>query len=151
MPGNRRKCTAELVRAAVKLKKGGANNADICRAVGIHEATFYRWVKTPRGALERELSESLKKAEADYKNALLGIIAKSAQERDWKAAAWLLERKYPDEYARPEAQLARQAAREAAQEAVGNVKDVLVRIADAAYGAEPDAEAGGVPSGVEGA
>lgn len=94
------KCTPDLIRRAVKLKKGGANNVDIAKAVGIAESTFYRWVSTPTSENQRELSESLKKAEADYKNALQGIIAKAAQERDWKAAAWLLERKYPDEYGR---------------------------------------------------
>lgn len=94
------KCTPDLIRRAVKLKKGGANNVDIAKAVGISESTFYRWVSTPTSDNQRELSESLKKAEADYKNALQGIIAKAAQERDWKAAAWLLERKYPDEYGR---------------------------------------------------
>lgn len=94
------KCDGELVRRAVKLKKGGATNVDIAKAIGISESTFYRWVSTPSTEAEKELSESLKKAEADYKNALQGIIAKAAQERDWKAAAWLLERKYPEEYGR---------------------------------------------------
>ena len=103
--GPKDKCTAEVVRKAVKLKKGGAPNKSIAAALGIHEATFYRWVGTPKTANQRELSESLKKAEADYDNALLGIIAKAAQERDWKAAAWLMERRYPELYARPEVRL----------------------------------------------
>ena len=94
------KCDEELVKKAVKLKKGGATNVDIAKSIGVSESTFYRWVSTPSTEAERELSESLKKAEADYKNALQGIIAKAAQERDWKAAAWLLERKYPEEYGR---------------------------------------------------
>lgn len=94
------KCTKELVQQAVKLKKGGANNQDIAKAVGIAESTFYKWISEPKREEEAELSEALKKAEADYKNALQGLIAKAAQERDWKAAAWLLERKYPDEFGR---------------------------------------------------
>lgn len=94
------KCTRELVDQAVKLKKGGANNQDIAKAVGIAESTFYKWISEPKREEEAELSEALKKAEADYKNALQGLIAKAAQERDWKAAAWLLERKYPDEFGR---------------------------------------------------
>ena len=98
----RPKCDERLIERAVRLKKGGANNIDIARAVGVAESTFYRWYSTPGSDLEREFSESLKKAEADYKNALLGIIAKASQDRDWKAAAWLLERKYPDEYGRRE-------------------------------------------------
>lgn len=98
--GRKPKLTPELLERAVKLKKGGANNRDICAAVGIHESTFYAWVNEPKGQAQREFSEAIKKAEADYKNALLAIIARDAQERDWKAAAWLLERKYPEEYSR---------------------------------------------------
>ena len=66
--------------------------------------TFYSY-NPPRTENQRELSEQLKKAEADYDNALLGIIAKAAQERDWKAAAWLMERRYPELYARPDVRL----------------------------------------------
>lgn len=94
------RCTDEAIRRAVFLKKGGANNKDIAAALGVHERTFYKWLNEPKSDNQRQLGHELKKAEADYKNALLSIIAKNAQERDWKAAAWLLERKYPSEYAR---------------------------------------------------
>lgn len=43
---------------------------------------------------------SHEKAEADYYAALEAIILKAGRERDWKAAAWLLERKRPQQYAR---------------------------------------------------
>lgn len=127
------KCNDDVINSAVKLKKGGANNQDIARAIGIGESTFYRWVNTPSNPKERELGEALKKCEADYKNALQGIIAKAAQERDWKAAAWLLERKYPDEFARPDVQFAKRAAKEAAAEAIDSVNGVIVKIAEAAH------------------
>lgn len=94
------KLTPELMDRAVKLKKGGANNRDICAAVGITETTFYEWLNKPRNKDQSAFSDAMKKAEADYKNALLAIIARDARERDWKAAAWLLERKYPEEYSR---------------------------------------------------
>lgn len=96
----RTKLTKELVARAVQLKKGGANNKDIASALGVCEQTFYRWLSDPKNATQREFCEELKKAEADYKNALLAVIAKASKERDWKAAAWLLERKYPAEYSR---------------------------------------------------
>lgn len=114
--GPRDKCTAELVRKAVKLKKGGAPNKSIAMALNISESTFYRWTSTPKTKNQRELSEGLKKAEADYDNALLGIIAKAAQDRDWKAAAWLLERKHPELYARPEVRLRAMQEREMPEE-----------------------------------
>ena len=96
------KCTAELIRNAVRLKKGGANHKDIAAAVGVSEFQFSRWINNPKTATQEQLAQEMKKAEADYKNALLAIIAKEAKERDWKAAAWLLERKYPEEYSRRE-------------------------------------------------
>ena len=98
--GRRPKLTREAVESALKLKKGGANNKDIAAALGVCPQTFYRWIGEPKTDLQRELRDGLKKAEADYKNALQLIIMRDAKERDWKAAAWLLERKYPDEFSR---------------------------------------------------
>lgn len=94
------KLNRELLKRAVNLKKGGANHKDIAAAIGVAEQTFSTWINHPKTDNQRELAEELKKAEADYKNALLAVIAKASRERDWKAAAWLLERKYPAEYAR---------------------------------------------------
>ena len=94
------KLTSEYVKRAIQLKKGGANHKDIAAALGVCPQTFYRWIGEPKTELQRELRDGLKKAEADYKNALLAIIAKAAETRDWKAAAFLLERKYPEEYSR---------------------------------------------------
>jgi transposase len=98
--GAKNKCTTEAIERAVKLKKGGANNKDIAAALGVHQSTFYEWIANPKSDKQREFSERIKKAEADYKNALLGIILRDASQRDWHAAAWLLERKYPEEYSR---------------------------------------------------
>ncbi|HJG36404.1 MULTISPECIES: transposase [Coriobacteriales] len=97
----RAKLTEELIQRMASLKGDGLSNKDICRAVGIHEATLYRWLSKPSGRLHRALGESLKKAEADYKRTLLTTIREAATKKNgqWTAAAWLLERKYPDEYA----------------------------------------------------
>ena len=98
----RPKCTQEAIDTAVKLKKAGVNNKDIAAALCIDERTFYKWTNAPKSDKQRQLGQALKKVEAEYKASLLSIIAKSAKERDWKAAAWLLERKYPQEFARQE-------------------------------------------------
>lgn len=94
------KCTREAVELAERLKRDGANDKDISAAVGVRPETFSTWKNHPKTDNQRQLAEALKKAEADYKNALLAVIMKAGRERDWKAAAWLLERKYPAEYAR---------------------------------------------------
>ena len=96
------KCTQEAIETAVSLKKRGALDKDIAAAVGVRPDTFSKWINHPRSENQRQLSQALKTVEADYKASLLTIIYNSAVSKDWKAAAWLLERKYPHEYARQE-------------------------------------------------
>ena len=98
------KITEDLIEIICDLKAKGMHNKDICAAVGIHEATLYRWLNKPSCKLHRALGEEFKKAEARYKQELLESIRETAlsKPRYWTAAAWLLERKYPDEFGRPE-------------------------------------------------
>lgn len=84
----------------MKLKKHGALDKDIALACGVCPQTFSTWLHHPQTENQREFSEAVKKAEVDFKDKLTQIIMRDAQERDWKAAAWLLERKYPSEYGR---------------------------------------------------
>ena len=100
----RPKLTYELIEQMAKLKADGLSNKDVCRAVGISEQTFYRWTGDPKNKLQRELCERLKKEEAAFKRTLLTTIRSAALEKTqhWTAAAWLLERSYPDEFGRPD-------------------------------------------------
>ncbi len=100
------KLTEEMVEQAIKLKGDGLSNGDIICALGIHESTFYRWIGNPKNKLQRALSEGLKKEEAEFKQTLLTTIRAAALARNqyWTAAAWLLERKYPDEYGKADRQ-----------------------------------------------
>ena len=95
------KLTEEMVRQTVEMKSHGLNDCDIARAIGVCKQTFSKWVNHPRTKLQRELSEQHKKAESAYKEALLLRIWNAADKsQNWTAAAWLLERKFPDEYGR---------------------------------------------------
>lgn len=78
------------------------NNGDgrvrACKATGIDYQTFLDWMADPR---KPEFSEAVKKAELVGEDkikdlAKRGIIEKFGNQ--WQAAAWWLERKYPDEY-----------------------------------------------------
>ena len=96
------KLTYRMVDQAVEMKSHGLSNVDICAGLGITEGTFYRWLREDDTKLKRALKQGLKKAEAEYKETLLqSIMATATREKNpqWTAAAWLLERKYPDEYA----------------------------------------------------
>lgn len=92
------KCNKQTIELAEELKKKGVTNIDIVKACNINESTFYRWLNSPSNAREKEFSKRLKSAELEYKTYLTDQVLKAAKERDWKAAAWLLERKYPMEY-----------------------------------------------------
>ncbi len=129
----RPKLTEKLIDQMAELKADGLTNRDICRAVGIHEATLYRWLNRPSSKLHRALGESLKKAEADYKRTLLTTIREAALRKNgqWTAAAWLLERKYPDEYA--------QTARDRAERAEA-APQIVLGVAVGVAKAEPDDE-----------
>ncbi|QTU84925.1 hypothetical protein [Xiamenia xianingshaonis] len=99
----------------MELKRQGLADVDICQALGMSQSAFYRWIQIgsdTTGAyeddknikLKRALVEGLKKAEADYKATLLETIKAAALEKtcNWTAAAWLLERKYPNEFGKSE-------------------------------------------------
>ena len=100
MAGRRPKLTKELVKKAIELKSDGMSDKDICIACGVSQSAFYRWQENGgKSDLQRELVEGLKKAESNYKGALLRSI-KEQGKKDWRALCWLLERKYPEEYSR---------------------------------------------------
>ena len=102
------KLTPDFIEQAAQLKGEGLSNQDICAALGVSEAAFYRWLQTEDGEgnplrkrpIETELIEALKNAEADFKRSLLTSIRKAGRDKDWKAHAWMLERLYPGEFGR---------------------------------------------------
>lgn len=142
------KLTQEMVDQAIALKADGLSNGDIICALGIHESTFYRWIGDPKNKLQRALCEGLKKEEAQFKQTLLTTIRAAALARNqyWTAAAWLLERKYPDEYGKAE-RMRDNGADEAAPRIVLGVvaQPVQPSLFDAADSA-PAVDAGGAGS-----
>lgn len=90
-----------------------------CAMVGIHEGTFYRWMQEAErdDASQdlREFREAIARARATASDKLKAVIMRAAtgytvtklsgsgvavdtEEFDWKAAAWLAERMFPDEF-----------------------------------------------------
>jgi hypothetical protein len=73
-------------------------------AAGISETTFHAWQqgRFPRGAdkqLKVEFSEQLTRAKGQSAARLTALISTAAQD-DWRAAAWLLERRFPRDFAK---------------------------------------------------
>lgn len=66
-----------------------------CALAGIHQSTYFEWVTN-----KPEFTELVKRAESEMKERALKVINQAAQNGQWQAAAWLLERREPNEYGR---------------------------------------------------
>jgi len=76
-----------------------------CRAVGISRQTWDDWMRLgasddPDFREYAELRADIDRAQAQGEARNLTIISQAAPD-NWQAAAWLLERMYPERYARP--------------------------------------------------
>lgn len=97
----RPKLTKVDVREAERMKRAGCYDKDIAAYIGVRVDTFSKWINSPKSDNQRQLAQVLKKAEAERKRDLLTLIfnaAASKADPKWQAAAWLLERQYPDEF-----------------------------------------------------
>ena len=101
--GRPSKLTEELQAEICKYIEQGNTYDRACRLTGISDSIFYLWKaegeKSESGKYF-EFLEAVKKAADLFKAWNIGVIMKAAQENTWQAAAWLLERKYPEEFGR---------------------------------------------------
>lgn len=86
------KYTPETIKSICGSIEKGIGRVDACAMADISYETFTKWMLRP------EFVEAIKKAEAECKGRNIMIIQKAAM-TTWQAAAWWLERKFPDEYA----------------------------------------------------
>ena len=100
------KFTKDICETIYKLTAKGYTYRDICAVCEIDESTFYKWIDRGRKAKSgqyREFFVELEKAKAERKNNLVAELIEMGRSRDdWKSIAWILERGYGDEFARPE-------------------------------------------------
>ena len=93
MRGAKGKYNPEIVKEICDHVFNGATQRDAALMSDITEETFYTWLKE-----HPEFSESVKKAHAKYKEQLVSRV-KKASDKSWQAAAWILERRYKEDYA----------------------------------------------------
>ena len=81
----------------------GSTREGAAALAGISERTLFEW-----RAASPEFADALQKADARFQAAAVATIRKAArQPRNWTAMAWLLERKFPQQWGRIDRQLAR--------------------------------------------
>jgi transposase len=95
--------TEEMMKRLEQAIGLGATWDLAAKYTGISHDTLERWRK--RGAREKSgvFREVLDRIHAAEGRAVVGWLAKiemAAGEGDWRAAAWKLERRYPDQYSR---------------------------------------------------
>ena len=85
---------AELEKLPIVLEalRQGMHRNKAANAAGLHHQTLYNWIET-RPAVRTQVEQ----AEAEHIQSRLALIDKAAQTpQNWTAAAWSLERRYPE-------------------------------------------------------
>lgn len=86
------KYTEDNVKAFVEAIKIGVKIKNACELIGINQDTYFTWVKE-----HPEFSDLIKRARGERTREALMVIRKAAL-KSWQAAAWYLERTFPDQY-----------------------------------------------------
>ena len=105
--GRPTRCTRDLIKKITPLISNGNFASTACRVAGISEAAFYNW--QARGRKDREegratifveFAEAIERADAEGEARNVLLIQQAAGAGTWQAAAWNLERKYPEKWGR---------------------------------------------------
>ena len=121
--GRTTKMTGDVEIKLMQAIKLGATHSMACAYAGISLTTFYAWKSK-----NTQFSDAVKEAEATGAITWLAKIEKAASDGSWQAAAWKLERRYPNDYGRRDGSKTDQEPHEAAQNAEQVRSDVLARI-----------------------
>ena len=85
-----------VLPAILEALRTGATRAAACAVAGVTPRTLQRW----QGDETRQ--NTLAQAEAEAEVYMVGVIRKAAEAGSWKAAAYWLERRRPDEWGKRE-------------------------------------------------
>ena len=91
--GAKTKRTEETRKILLDAIEMGLSDKAACELATVGQDFFYIWIRD-----SEEFSEDVQRARGVFKQTLHARIARAAQD-DWKAGAWLLARRYSDEYA----------------------------------------------------
>jgi transposase len=102
----RPRLTPEIADQLVSLLRAGSYVEVACETAGVPRRTFYDWWRRgdpggddPAFAGLRRFRRRVEQAKSEAESRQVAIIAQAARE-SWQAAAWLLERRYPERWAR---------------------------------------------------
>lgn len=100
-----RHLTPELTDAIVQYVAEGVPLRFAAQAVGIDVGTYYKWLhrgEREHGGMYHEFATRVEQALGSAVAANVATVKKAA-EKQWQAAAWWLERVYPEQFGRRDA------------------------------------------------
>ena len=98
--GMKTKLNNDLIKQIAKMVEMGTPSKYVAQAVGVDVTTWYKWLQRGEKAKKGiyfDLFKAVKKAEGRAIERNVSIIQKAAID-NWQAAAWWLERRYPEEF-----------------------------------------------------
>jgi hypothetical protein len=97
------KLTDELRDRITTVIRTGVSADVAAAAVGIAPRTYYRWMamgETARSGCHRAFRDAVDQAKAESEVELVSRLETAARNGSWRAAAWLLERRFPERWGR---------------------------------------------------
>lgn len=94
------KFTDEIKQKLIVYRQNGLSKAKCAKMAGINESTLYDWIKKGKKAKRgkyREWYLAFEKAYVEFEAYHLQNII---DDDSWQSSAWILERKFKDEYSR---------------------------------------------------
>lgn len=93
-------CTPEVTAAVVEGLNAGLSITSACAGADISAASYHLWrSRASEGPPFSEFFDATTRARAKGVRALEAVVRKASQD-DWRAAAWMLERRAPDEFSK---------------------------------------------------
>jgi len=128
--GMRLQLSDELVEQLCAILRTGNYIGVACRAVGIDRVTLHRWLNR-EGAQFDLLRERVQRARSEGEVRNVALISQAATQ-NWQAAAWLLERQYPDRWGRTSVRLRDATDEDNGQEPAADDTDPFAEVDDLA-------------------
>lgn len=97
--GAKGKYNKEIVKKITDMYKDCYKVADICKAVDIGETTYYDWLQN-KPDFSKAIKSAYEKRNAKIKDIAILTIVQAMHDGQWTAAAWWLERKNKEEFAK---------------------------------------------------
>lgn len=99
------KLTPDAIAQIEALIRAGATVDVAAQAAGVSRSSIYSWLaqgETARaGSPARDLRDRIERARAESETVLVARIGQAASKGSWQAAAWLLERRWPERWMKP--------------------------------------------------